>query len=68
MRADVIEEAPVELVDSKSEAVARLVEDFVWGWVDGAFSCNKGVVAEDLEALDLFLHKAIVAMYSQVDH
>ena len=49
MRADVVEEAPVELVDSKSKAVVRLVEDFVCVWVDVAFSCNKRVVAEGLE-------------------
>ena len=29
VNADVVEEALVELVDSKSEAVVRLVEDFV---------------------------------------
>ena len=45
----------MELVDSKSKAVVRLVEDFVCGWVEVAFSCNKRVVAEGLEALDLRL-------------
>jgi len=43
MRADVVEEASVELVDPKFKAVVRLAEDFVCGWVEVAFSCNKGV-------------------------
>ena len=53
MRADVVEEASVELVDPKFKAIVRLAEDFVCGWVEVAFSCNKRVVAEGLEALDL---------------
>jgi len=53
MRANVIEEAPVELFGSK--AVVGLVEERMWGWVEVAFGCDKGVVAEGLEALNLCL-------------